>query len=346
LAVFAFIVFFSVVETIGAMRHAKGLLVMKWIFGALVIAIAMGWVATATIPAAAVSIDQASLKFLPADTQGIASIDVAGLRNVSLLKSVFDLYQPTIEGKLPEFLTVTGFVPQRDVDHVTLGKIGAQDTVAIIQARYDRVKAEQSMTDKGVQPETYLGHNIFPLDVQKGPNYRTGEVTFLDGLIVLGQGDVVKKSLDQMQIPGSAPLRSDLMAAIQTIDAGSQVWAVGDFSIGDLSAAGIRGPAPVMDMFKSLQSGTYQMHVDSGVHARATANFADTDSAQNLRDLANGALAVAKLQVAKQQPDMMHVLDGIQVSTSGPMLVVQIDEPGDLLKKLRGGLNQLKGQIR
>jgi hypothetical protein len=124
------------------------------------------------------------------------------------------------------------------------------------------------------------------------------------------------------------------MAAIQTIAAGNQVWAVGDFSINDLPAAGVRGPAPVVEMLKSLQSGTYQMHVDSGVHARATGNFADADSAKNVGDFARGAIAVAKLQVAKQQPDLLHALDGIQVSTTGTTLTVQVDESGDLLKKL------------
>ena len=60
------------------------------------------------------------------------------------------------------------------------------------------------------------------------------------------------------------------------------------------------------------------MRIDSDIHARATGTFSDENSARNIGDLARGALAVAKLQVARQQPDMVHVLDGIQVSNSGP----------------------------
>ena len=155
-----------------------------------------------------------------------------------------------------------------------------------------------------------------------------------------GQLEAVKKGLDQMSLPGSAPLRADLTAAIQTIEVGNQVWAVGDFSIADMPAA-VREPAPIVEILKSLQGGTYQMRIDSDIHARATGTFSDENSARNIGDLARGALAVAKLQVAKQQPDMVHVLDGIQVSNSGTILTVRVDESGDLLKKL-----QKTGSIR
>ena len=78
------------------------------------------------------------------------------------------------------------------------------------------------------------------------------------------------------------------------------------------------------------------MRIDTDVHARATGTFSDENAARNISDLARGALAVAKMQVAKQQPDMVRVLDGIQVSNSGTTLTVRVDESGEeLLKKLQ-----------
>lgn len=314
---------------------------MRWIAGASLIAVAigMGWAATAMIPAATVTIDQTSLKFLPPDTQGLAVVDVAGLRGAPLVQTALQL-QPTLEGPqgLQQFITETGVDPLKDVDTVTVAKVGQKDAFVVIQGRIDKFKVQQALTNSGKQSEGYLGQTIF--------YDKNGAVALLDSVVLLGQVDAVKKALDQMQIPGSAPLRSDLMAQIQTIEAGNQVWAVGNFSIADLPAAGIRGPAPAMEMLKSLQGGTYQMRVDTGIHARATGNFSDADSAKNLRDLARGALALIKMQVAKQQPDMLNVLDGIQVSTTGNTLVVQVDESGDLLNKMRHGLNGLNGIIR
>jgi hypothetical protein len=303
---------------------------MKWVGGFLATAVIMGWVATASIPAAPpVSIDAASLKFLPPDTEGVAFVDVAALRNAALVQDV--LKSATLEFEkefeMANFVNATGVNPEQDVDRVTAGKLGANQILMIVQGRIDKFKAEQYFKEKGSAEETYLGQTI----------YRDGDggFVFFDGLVLMGgQIDAVKKGLDQMSLPGSAPLRSDLTAAIQTIEAGNQLWAVGDFSVADFPPA-LREPTPIVDMLKSLQRGTYQMRIDNDVHARATGTFSDENAARNITDLARGALAVAKMQAGQKQPDLVHLLDGIQVSNSGPTLTVRVDESGDLLKKLQ-----------
>jgi hypothetical protein len=300
---------------------------MKWVLGVSVIAIVMGWVATMTIPAATMSTDDASLKFLPPETKGIVFIDVAGLRNAPLVQDV--LKDKNLIGRRDwgDFAAATGMDPERDIDKVTIGQLDGKDGVVIIQGRINKFKIQQFLKDKGKESQTYLGQTL----------YRDGNNTFviLDNLVLLGQLNGVKKAVEQMQVPGSPPLRGDLMAAIQTIDAGNQIWGVGDFSVGDLSNLGVRGPAPALDMLKSLKSGTYQMHVDSGIQARAIGNFTDAESAKNIGDLVRGALAVAKLQIAQQQPDIVKLLDGIQVTNSGTTLTFSVDESGELLKKLK-----------
>jgi hypothetical protein len=300
---------------------------MKWILGVSTVAIAMGWVATATIPAAAVSIDEAALKFLPPETQSVAFIDVAALRGAPLLQDAFKDAGYVAGRREAEFLLATGLVPERDIDKVTIAKTGLNDGLAIVQGRIDQFKVEQFFQDKGQHPEPYLGRNV----------YRNGDTAFVivDDSVVIGATTAVKKALDQVQLPGSLPLRSDLMAAIQTIEAGNQIWAAGDVSISELQRAGMRGPEPALEMLKSLKSGTYQMRVDADVHAQATGNFMDVDSPKNLADLARGALALARLQVARRRPEVVPLLDGIQISNSGTTLVVRIDAPGDLLTRLK-----------
>jgi hypothetical protein len=300
---------------------------MKWVLGVSIIAVAMGWVATMTIPAATVAIDDASLKFLPSETKGVVVIDVAALRNAPLVQDVLKAKALSGPRGWEDFVAATGMDPERDIDKVTIGKLEGKDAVVIAQGRINKFKIEQFLKDKGKESQSYLGQSL----------YRDGDSTFvvMDNLVLIGQLNAVKKAVDQMQIPGSAPLRADLTAAIQTIEAGNQVWGVGDFSVDDLGNIGIRGPAPAVDMLKSLKSGTYQMHVDTGVQARAVGNFADAESAKSVGDLVRGALAVAKLQVAKQQPDMVRLLDGIQVGNSGTTLTLRIEESGELLKKLK-----------
>ena len=142
-----------------------------------------------------------------------------------------------------------------------------------------------------------------------------------------------------------ARLGSDLLDAIRTIEAGNQIWAVGNSFAMNLPTDQLR-QTPALQMFQSLRRGTYQMRIDHDIHARALGDFTDANTATNLADMARGFIAVAKLQVAKQQPDLLHVLDGIQVSSSGSTVTAQIEEPGDLISHGFSGFNGLNNQIR
>jgi hypothetical protein len=300
---------------------------MKWVLGISVIGVAMAWAATGTIPAAPASIDDVSLRFLPPETQGLAFVDVAALRSAPLVQEVLSRKDVKYPGKLEDFIAATGIDPRRDLDRVTMAKL-TRDAFLVAQGRLDKFKIEQYLKDQGKRSEAYLGQTV----------YRDGDraVAVLDNnIVVTGQVDAVKKALDQRQLPGSPPLRSDLVSAIQSIEAGNQVWAVGDVSVENLGAMGVRSPEPVADMMKALRSGTYQMRIDTGIHAKAVGTFADAQSAKDTGDLARGALAVVKLQAAKQRPEMLPLLSGVDVSTSGSTVVVRIEESGEALKKLK-----------
>lgn len=77
------------------------------------------------------------------------------------------------------------------------------------------------------------------------------------------------------------------------------------------------------------------MRIDRDVHARGTANFTDADNAKTLAGLARGMVALMKIQVAKENQDVKHALDGVQITNSGTQMIVNIEESGDLVKKLR-----------
>ncbi len=300
---------------------------MKWIIGASVLAVAMGLAAIMTIPAATITPDEATLKLLPPETKGVAFIDVAALRDAPLVKQALasDHFKH-LNLDLERLKNETGFDVHRDLEKVTLATLGPRQGIAIVQGQFDRVRIEQLLNEKSrMSSEVHMGRTLYG-DDQKA-------VTFIDNLIVVGERNTIKKAIDQISVPGAQPLRSDLLEAIKTIEAGNQIWATGDISIHDLPG-GFHGPAPALEMLKTFRSGTYQMRVDRDVYAKAVCNFEDAGAAKNLSEMARGFLAVAKLQVAKER-DLLHALDGIQVSNSGTSVTVTIDEPGDLLLKLK-----------
>jgi hypothetical protein len=307
---------------------------MKWIFGASILALTLGWAGTATIPAATITPDESILRYFPPETKGVAFIDVASLRNAPLVQTV--LNQGRIHALPPavnDFMDSTGFDVRRDLDRVTIGTITARDRLVVAEAHYDRFKAEQYAKDKGAESETYLGRAL----------YRNGDgaVTFLDNLILFGTENAVKLGLDRMTYSGGLQISSDLLDAIRTIEAGNQIWAVGNAVELNLPATGL-SQTPAMQILQSVRRGTYQMRIDQGIHARVLVDLADANTASNLADMARGLIAVGKLQVAKQQPDLdlIQVLDGVQISSSGSRVTVQIEEQGDLLMKLRPTLER------
>ena len=301
---------------------------MKWIVGVSIIASALGWAGTMTIPTATITPDEATLKYFPQETRSIAFVDVAALVNAPLVQDVLNKGQfNMLPQGLQEIVDKTGFDPRRDLNHVTVGYISTRERLIVADARYDTFKAEQFLKDQGKSSETYLGRVV----------YRDADfaVTFLDGVVLLGSDSAVRSAIDRITYPGSVQIGSDLLQAIRTIEAGSQIWGVGSFDQQDLPA-GVYQSTPAAQILKSLRSGTWQMRVDRDLHGRATADFVDAQSAGSVTDMVRGLIAVAKLQTAKQQPDLLHVLDGIQVSNNGSSVVAQIDEPGDLLIKLQG----------
>jgi hypothetical protein len=297
---------------------------MKWIFGICVVAIAAGVVVTMTVPAQTITPDEGTLKLLPPDVQGVASLDVAALRSSSLIQDV--LQKHGFPGGAQAFMDSTGFQPLRDVDKLTVA-FGSKP-VAIIAAHYDRAKFEQYFQNQGAAGETYLGRAIY----SPGPQ-QMQSISLIDNFILAGDTDMVKQVIDRMAAPAPSVLQNTtLMDMIRKIETGNQVWVVGGSP--DIMA---RIPAPIpaqfQDVLKSWTSGAYQMRIAGDVHIKAIGNFADADSAKNSADLLRGFVALARTQSA-QQPNLVHLLDGVRIENAGASMTVQVDEPGDLLKSL------------
>jgi hypothetical protein len=305
---------------------------MKWILGVCAAAVVFGIVATMTIPAQTITPDQATLKLFPAEATGIAVIDVAGLRNSALFAAF------KASGQYPKglggFIDATGFQPDRDVDQVTVGKIGAKQMVAVIRARYDHFKVEQFIQDHHAPVETYLGRTLYGVDMKKADQADSASVSFIDDLIVAGHTPAVKQVIDRLAAPASSILdNAALLSGIRGIEVGNQIWAVGQFDVAAIPESA-RIPAPALEMVKGFKGGSYQMRLDSGVHVRAVGNFISDEAARSTADVIRGLMAVAKLQMA-QQPDMIGLLDGLRIDYAGNSMTVRFDGDGELLKRLQ-----------
>ena len=311
---------------------------MKWILGLCAIAVVVGLAATMTVPAQTVTPDVATLKLFPPETQGIAFVEVAGLRGAPLFNDLILQKLPQPPTEFNEFVQATGFNVEQDVDRVTAGHIGERDMLVVVQARYDKFKVEQFVKDKAdhITSETYLGRVIYtPELVGPGGDAAAGGVAFIDNLILAGNLPAVKGAIDRMAAPAPSVVQNaGLMDQIRTIGAGNQVWAAGHF---DLSMLGNRLPMPagkVGDLAHSLNGGTYEMRIDQDVHVKASGSFGSADMAKATTDMLRGLVAVARLQVA-QDDTLIHLIDGLSIENSNDKLLISFNASGDLLKQLQ-----------
>jgi len=317
---------------------------MRWILGVTVIAVIVGAVATMSVPAQTVTPDEATLKLFPPETQGIGFVDVAGLRNAPLFNELILQQLPQFPRPVTEFTQATGFDIQRDVDRVTAGHIDQRAVLVVIEARYDKFKVEQFVTDKAdhIGTETYLGRVIYTEDQ---PSDHAGAVSFIDNLIVAGNLSAVKQAIDRLAAPAPSIVQNtELMNQIRTIETSNQVWAVGNIDFSKFGGSPLNAPGKIDELVHSLKGGTYQMRIDQDVYVKATGSFGSPEMAKATNDMLRGLLAMARLQVA-QEEKLIKLLDGVSIENSAEKLTVSVNASGDLLKQLQE-IRTLRGIAR
>src|SRR5581483_7959727 len=108
---------------------------MKWIFGASILALTLGWAGTATIPAATITPDASVLKYFPAETKGVAFVDVASLRSTPLVQTALNQGKfQSLPPAVNDFMNSTGFDVRRDLDRVTVGTLGPRQRLFVAEA--------------------------------------------------------------------------------------------------------------------------------------------------------------------------------------------------------------------
>src|SRR5207245_8035751 len=80
-------------------------------------------------------------------------------------------------------------------------------------------------------------------------------------------------------------------------------------------------------------------HVDGGLSGVLQAETRDEESASNLRDVARGLVALAKLQ-AGSRPEMLAMVQSIQLGGMGKTVALSFEVPAEVLNFLGPALNR------
>jgi hypothetical protein len=278
----------------------------------------------------------AELKYLPGDAAVVAYANVRDVMNSELRQRLRKFEGVTDEGR-SEFKTETGIDIETDIDHVVacMGTPGAEaehNGLVVVTGRFDTSKVEALALEHGGRTEQYKGKRLLVIaphakgeEAGKGPEMA---MAFLDkGVVALGTADMVRRAVDRGAAGGGSVLGNGELMRLVGDMSGQSLWAVGRF---DALSAQATLPADVSERIPPLTWFSASGHVNGGLQAVVKAEAKDEQSAENLRDIVRGFVALAKMQ-AGSKPGLQKMLPDVQLSGDGKDVAISFAVTNEML---------------
>jgi hypothetical protein len=288
--------------------------------GVLIASLATGLVAWTTRVSAASAVDE--LAYVPANALMVVYADVRGLMN-SPFHERFRQLQRTSPAGSDDLEARTGIRFETEVDGVLVSSTGgdappADGSLLIARGRFDAVRIEGVIRNRGGQIDQYRGKRIVTL----ANTANDAAVAFAEpGLLLFGPQAGVRGALDA-KAGASAGIGSnhEFMTLVNDVSDGT-AW-----TVAKMDAASGRSPFPpaVMNQLPPINWFAASGRVDGGLHGRVRAEARDVQSAESLRDVIQGFLALARLQGGRD-PAYRSMLDSVALTADGSSVSLSFD---------------------
>lgn len=259
----------------------------------------------------------------PDDSVALIGLRLETLRAAPLWQRILATAPATqLEGLARE----TGFDFRSDLDEVLLAWNGNQ-VLALIRGNFRRAAVEASLERGGGSRMPYLGWTLI--------GNKEHALAFLDGShTVAGPAPLVRAALERRGHPAAAP--TPLLAQAREIAGNNQVWMVASGGIGRLARNLPRGalsdlPRPMLELVDALSLG---IDFRSGLEATLLLGCRGEQDAATLANTMRGGLEVGRRETPASDPDLLRVLDGIQVSQERWSVRIRVRIAQDLMERL------------
>jgi hypothetical protein len=278
--------------------------------------------------------EPSELSYVPANAALVAYCDVKEVM-ASDLRQKLRHAMPNKEEGQAEFEAATGINLERDIDHVVAFLVPSQTAehysgMVLASGRFDAVKLEALAREHGGEVAEYKGKRL----ISRIPGAGEGDapdmtVAFMaPGLVAVGETASVKRAIDGT---GGANITTnqELMGLVKDLDA-SNAWAVGRF---DALISHAKLPQGVAGQIPAIRWFSASGHVNGGLSGQLRAEARDEQAAQNLRDVVNGFLGLARMQ-AGEKPEMQALVSSLQVSGTGKTVSLSFSLPAEVIETL------------
>ncbi len=316
----------------------------------LVIGLGMGLVASYMGRPVAVFTSAAGpeeLEYVPADAAVVAYANVRDVMH-SQLRQRFREMEPTQEHQ-NQFEEKTGLNFEKDIDTVVAammpkGNLATDPEGAFLilaKGRFQAARLEALALEHGATVADYQGKRLITHHDADRHDTKHDDmaVGFVEAdLIAFGCVTSVQAAIDARRENRNVVGNIEMMRLVSELD-NANAWAVGQFD----AIAGQAGlPTEIASQMPAITWFSAAGHVNGGVSGVLKAETKDATSAQNLRDVLKGLLALAKMQ-AGSKPGMQQLADSLILSGEGKNVALSFSVPSEVLEVLEGLAKGRKG---
>lgn len=272
------------------------------------------------------------LRYVPAEANLIAYASVRDVMQ-SNLRERLGVAQPGLGGQ-QRFFDETGVDLEKDIDYIVAGfaSTGEEPPVGVVllTGRFDQSRLESLAREQGGTFEQYEGHTLVSRTmIGDGTEFAMSFVE--SGVLALGSDDSVRHAID---VSSGRALETDitsndrlmgLMAHVRETD---NAWVIVEFEGNDVLQL---LPDDFLSQIPPLTALVFGGRFSDGLSATLTAETRDEQSSQDLRDVLQGAAALARMQT-NTRPHLRTLLDSVQLGGSETAVSVSFDFSAEALE--------------
>jgi len=292
----------------------------------------------------------AELAYVPADSAVVAYANVREVMD-SQLRQRMKQALPNERGQ-QEFQAETGIDIETDIDYVVAAMTsvptamnapaGGAGGLVVARGRFNTTQLETLVREHGGVVEEYKGKRLVKAsdvnaDETAMPSTRrphTLVLAFLEsGLVGIGSEEAIKSAIDAQLSAHSITSNNDMMELVADIDNGNNAWAVGRF---DAIQSQAHLSPEIASKIPAIKTFAVMTHIDGGLSGTLRAETRDDQSAENLRQVVQGLLALGRMQ---NDPKAAAVINSLQLSGSGKTVALSFAVPSELFDLLPGMIN-------
>ncbi len=283
------------------------------------------------------------MAYLPADAAMVGFANVREVMNSEFRQKMIAVI-PSGEER-DEFQRQTGIDIEHDIDTVLAAStVGEPDKhgLVLVRGRFNDGQIEGVIRQHGGTMEQYNGVRLvvanpqtmhadgMPRDVVE--KSETFALAFLEtGLLAVGSETAVKAAIDAKASGKNATTNDELMKYIGEIQTGQSAWAVGRF---DAIKGSPDMPEQIKQHLPAVQWFAVSTRVNGGVTGTLRAEATDDASAENLRDVVRGGLAMGRL-VSGNDPRVDMLINSLQMSGSGKTVALSFSVSPEMIDTLK-----------